>query len=146
MKHIGRKKEAETVTYTQAPQQEEQYIVWEGRKCTKLGLPLYFTYYTITNTALIIERGILRQHREQIMLYRILDIGFDSSLIGKLCDVGTIHIDSSDRSSPHVDLYQVKYPREALSAINEYAMRARYEEIRRRGLSAYSDNTMDPML
>lgn len=47
---------------------------------------------------------------EEVLLYRVSDIGVHVSLGQRIFGVGTIIIHSSDKSAPHLELKNVKNP------------------------------------
>lgn len=48
-------------------------IIWKQRKRNWCRTKFSFTVYTLTDSELIIEQGIIRQKIDSIPLYRILD-------------------------------------------------------------------------
>lgn len=88
---------------------EEDPAVWHDRK-RHLGLPLSFTRYTLTRTKLLLNTGLLNLHEEEVLLYRVRDVSLSQTLGERLFGVGTICVDSSDLSVPHLKLQHVKAP------------------------------------
>lgn len=76
------------------------------------GLPISFTKYSITTDRLIVESGLLNLKEDEILLYRVADLSLRISLWQRICGVGTICVQSSDRSSPHLNISNVKKPRD----------------------------------
>lgn len=81
--------------------------LWSDRK-RHLGLPISFTKYSITENRLIVESGFFNLKEEEILLYRVADLSLSRTLWQRIFGVGTICIKSSDRSSPHFDMVNVK--------------------------------------
>ena len=83
--------------------------IWQDRKRV-LGMPLTFTKYFLSEDRLFLQTGVLNMKMEEVLLYRVSDIGVHVSLGQRIFGVGTIIIHSSDKSTPHVDLVNVKEP------------------------------------
>ena len=88
---------AETVSYK-----------WFDRKRTIFGLPFTFTKYMVTEEKLIIKTGFLTTREEEIRLYRIMDVTLNRSIGERMFKLGTIHIISSDKSTPEFDIKRIK--------------------------------------
>ncbi len=89
-------------------------ILWKDRK-RFLGMPLSFTRYRIVKKEgswlkLISDIGLLFSVIEEVNMYRILDITFRQSLIGKIVNTGTIIIHSNDVTRSVFYLRNVKDP------------------------------------
>ena len=83
--------------------------LWQDRK-RFLGMPLSFTKYFLSEDRLFLQTGMLNMNMEEVLLYRVSDIGVRVSLWQRLFGVGTILIHSSDKSAPHLELKNVKNP------------------------------------
>ena len=84
----------------------KQYM-WKDRKRI-LGMPISFTKYSLTKDRLFCEVGLLNTRYDEILLYRIRDIQLRRSLGQKFLGVGTIILQSSDKSTPVLELKNVK--------------------------------------
>lgn len=84
---------------------------WSDKK-RFFGLPLSFTYYTLSDGRLNIKRGFLATHYDEVMLYRIYDIKMIQTLWQKLFGVGTVILYTSDASTPQkiIRLINIKEP------------------------------------
>ena len=67
-------------------------------------LELKTTEYEFTNRRLRYTRGILNRTRDQIELVRVRDLTATRSLMQRLLGIGTLSIDSVDRTHPQFDL------------------------------------------
>lgn len=92
--------------------------LWEDRK-RHCGLPLSFTKYKLSVDRLFFETGALNTEEEEVQLYRIRDISVRRSLWQKLCGVGTVTVNSSDKSTPTIMLKNVKRPKDVKELLNE---------------------------
>lgn len=88
---------------------ETEEPVWCDRKrLTVFALPISFTIYTLTESRISIQRGLLNTHEEEIMLFRVRDISYTQSLFERLANTGTVIISSTNATTPVVKLEHVK--------------------------------------
>ena len=92
--------------------------LWNDRR-RRLGMPLSFTRYALSEDRLFVETGLLTTQCEEILLYRIRDLSMRITLGQRIFGVGTITIQSSDRSCPVLELKNVKHPRETKEIIHQ---------------------------
>lgn len=85
-----------------------QYI-WKDRR-RRMGLPLSFTRYAMSEDRLFLSTGLFTIHDEEILLYRIRDISLQRTLWQRICGVGSISITSSDKTTPTLLLKNIKNP------------------------------------
>ena len=85
--------------------------LWKDKK-RHLGLPISFTKYFITGDRLVVESGFLNIKEDEILLYRVADLSLRMSLWQRLFGVGTVCVQSSDKTTPHFDIVNVKNPRD----------------------------------
>ena len=69
------------------------------------------THYRITNYRIDYERGLLSKDIDTLELWHVNDISFRQSLTDRLFGVGTITVDSDDRSTPRLELKSLADPR-----------------------------------
>ncbi len=81
--------------------------LWSDRKRI-LGLPISFTKYTLTEERLVRRIGLFNTETDELLLYRIMDIEMRQSFGQKLVGVGTIVIHASDRTTPMMELENIK--------------------------------------
>ena len=91
---------------------------WKDRK-RHLGLPLSFTRYMLSEDRLFLEKGLLNLKADEVLLYRVQDLELTMTLGQRIVGVGTVCVHSSDKSSPHLDLKNVKRPREVKELIHQ---------------------------
>lgn len=92
--------------------------LWKDRK-RHLGLPLSFTRYFLSEDRLFCETGLLNLKASEVLLYRVQDLELTMSLGQRIFGVGTVCVHSSDKSSPHLDLKNVKNPRKVKELIHQ---------------------------
>lgn len=100
-----------------------QYL-WKDRK-RYLGLPLSFTRYRLSEDRLFCERGFFNIKADEVLLYRVRDLQLNMKLTQRVFGVGTVCVISSDKSVPHLDLLNVKRPREVKELIHKYVEEAK---------------------
>ena len=83
-------------------------LVWSDRKRNWLGLPWTFTVYGLTEDRLFIKTGVLNIHEDEVRLYRILDLSLRRSLWQRIMGLGTIHVDSSDKTMKNFDIINIR--------------------------------------
>mgnify|MGYP003293554547 CR=1 FL=1 len=86
-------------------------ILWKDRR-RRLGMPLSFTRYRLTEDRLFCETGFFNIREEEILLYRIRDLELKLTLGQRLFGVGSIFVHSSDKTQPNLELKNIKNPRE----------------------------------
>lgn len=92
--------------------------LWQDRK-RHFGLPLSFTRYFLSGDRLFRETGLLNLKAEEVLLYRVQDLELTMTLGQRMFGVGTVCVHSSDKSSPHMDLKNVKNPRQVKELIHQ---------------------------
>ena len=113
--------------------------VWKDRK-RHLGLPLSFTRYRLSEDRVFCETGFLNIHEEEVLLYRVRDLELRMSFGQRIFGVGTVCIHSSDKTNSHLELKNVKHPREVKELVYQNVEAAK----ERRGLRATELMGSDP--
>lgn len=98
--------------------------IWHDRK-RHLGLPISFTKYRLTTDRLFCETGFLNLKEEEILLYRVRDIGLTRTFWQRPFCVGTICIHSTDKTAGHLDIVNVRDPRDVKELIFKYVEEAK---------------------
>lgn len=91
--------------------------LWKDCK-RHLGLPLSFTRYRLSEDRLFCEVGFLNIKSDEVLLYRVRDLQLNISLFQRIFRVGTVRVLSSDKSIPHLELKNIKKPREIKELIH----------------------------
>ena len=91
--------------------------IWKDRKRI-LGMPLSFTRYSLSEDRVFLETGLLNMNLEEILLYRVRDISLRISLGQRIFGVGTVLLQSSDKSMPVLEIKNIKKPREVKELIH----------------------------
>ena len=104
---------------------EEHEVKWKDRKRTIFGLPWSFTRYKLTDDKLIVSTGIFSINEEEIRLYRIMDVTLKRSFGERLWGLGTIHICSSDKTTPELDIKRVRQSSDVKEMLSDMVEAAR---------------------
>lgn len=83
-------------------------IIWQDRKRIIFGLPWTFTKYKLYEDRLIICTGFLNKKEEEIRLYRIMDNTLEKPLTQRIFGLGSIRVNSADKSTPVFYLSKIK--------------------------------------
>ncbi len=108
--------------------------LWKDRKRI-LGMPLTFIRYRLGEDRLFFETGFLSTTVDEILLYRVRDISVTISFWQRLTGVGTVTVESSDKSMPILAMRNIKQPREVKELLHKQvekakiAYRVRYNEM-----------------
>ena len=90
---------------------EKLELLWKDRR-RRLGLPLSFTKYSLSEDRIFCEKGLLNLHEEEILLYRVRDLELKRSLGQRIFGVGSVMVHSSDKTMPILELKNIKSPKE----------------------------------
>ena len=114
--------------------EHEPVYIWKDRKRI-LGMPITFIKYRMSEDRLFFETGFFNTKGEEILLYRIRDVGVTISFWQKLTGVGTVTVTSTDSSAPMLAMKNVKHPRAVKELLHKQvekaklAYRVRYTEL-----------------
>ena len=98
--------------------------LWQDRK-RYLGMPISFTVYSLSEDRLFRESGLLNREYEEVLLYRVRDITLKRSFGQMIFGVGTITLDTSDRSTPEFKIINVKASKQVKELIHELVEEAK---------------------
>ena len=117
-----------------------QYL-WKDRK-RFLGMPITFTKYSVSENRIFREKGLLNLKEEEVLLYRVRDMDLRRSLGQRIFGVGTVCIHSSDKTTPVLQLENVKDPK-AVKELIYRQVEAAKEKRRMRATELLGDEDMD---
>ena len=104
-------------------------LVWGGLGLT-LAIRRLSVKYRLTNHRLFHEQGILRRVTDRIEIIDIDDVTLEQGIVERMLGVGTIHVSSSDRTSPELLMPGIDNVKQVADTIDN----ARRAERQRRGL------------
>ena len=118
---------------------------WKDRK-RYLGLPLSFTRYALSHDRLFLSVGFISVKDDDILLYRIRDISVKRTLWQRLFGVGTVTVQSSDKTHPTLELKSVKDPMRVKETLHDLVEEMKQKRRMRFGEimgSGYDENELD---
>ncbi|MEX2140564.1 MAG: PH domain-containing protein [Pirellulales bacterium] len=104
-------------------------LIWGGLLLT-LAIRRLSVKYRLTNHRLFHEQGILRRVTDRIEIIDIDDVTVEQGIVERMLGVGTIHVSSSDRTSPELLMPGIDNVKQVADTIDN----ARRAERQRRGL------------
>lgn len=108
---------------------------FERKRTAFLGLPLYFTTYTVGEDMICRKSGFFKTQEDNLFLYKVQDVRVTKTLIERMFKLGTIICYTGDVTDSE---FRFEHIRNA-DIIKEYLLRQSEEErLRRRTI-----NTMD---
>ena len=87
-------------------------VLFKQRKRNWCGLPWSFTIYSFDEERLFVESGVFNKKEDEVRLYRILDLSLERSFLQRIFKMGTIKVDSSDKTMKCFELKNIKNPKE----------------------------------
>lgn len=120
-------------------------LLWQDRKRIIFGLPWTFTKYKLYEEKFQICTGFLNKKEEEIRLYRIMDTTLQKSFGQRIFGLGTIKVNSADKTTPEFFIQNVKRPdyvRDLLSDKVE-AARMKHRVSGREYMMTYDDDDDD---
>lgn len=93
--------------------------MWKERKRIWCGLPWTFTVYRFDDQRFFVESGVFSKKEEEVRLYRIKDLTVTRSFIQRIFGLGTIHVDSSDKTSGCFDIVNIRNVKEVKEQLAE---------------------------
>ncbi|URN92545.1 MAG: PH domain-containing protein [Candidatus Pristimantibacillus lignocellulolyticus] len=98
-------------------------VLWKG-KPFNFGLPS-FTKYEITDSRIIVQKGIFTKRRDEIRLYRIRDISTKRNLFERIINIGDITVFSSDTNHAEFILRNIKNSTQVSDLLGETVEKSR---------------------
>ena len=100
------------------PAKENIQTRWSDRSRI-FGLPITVTKYSMSDDRIFCEKGLLNMKFEEILLYRVRDISMKITLGQRIFGVGSILLQSSDKTAPVLEIKNVKNPRQVKEMIHQ---------------------------
>ena len=100
------------------PAKENIQTRWSDRSRI-FGLPITFTKYSMSDDRIFCEKGLFNMKFEEILLYRVRDISMKITLGQRNFGVGSILLQSSDKTAPVLEIKNVKNPRQVKEMIHQ---------------------------
>jgi len=116
--------------------------LWHDRR-RRLGLPLSFTRYALSEDRLFLETGLFSTKFDEVLLYRVRDISLSISLFQRIFGVGTIVVQSSDKTTPTLELKNIRRPKQVKELIHQAVEELKIERRMRVGETIYTHDDID---
>ncbi len=101
-----------------AKSSEREYL-WKDRKRIVLfALPFSFTTYAFDNERFYCNRGFLNLRSDEVRLYRIMDLSLRRSFFQRLAGLGTIVVESADKSLRNFEIKNIKNPEDVMDRLS----------------------------
>ena len=100
----------------------------ERKRWLFLGLPWTFTKYTIEDTMLTVDTGLLKTVENDCYMYKVQDVRLETSIIEKLFGLGTVICYTGDTTDKEIVLRHIRHSKE----IKNYILGKSEEERRKR--------------
>ncbi|MDE6748323.1 MAG: PH domain-containing protein [Lachnospiraceae bacterium] len=97
----------------------------ERKRWLFLGLPFTFTKYTIGEDVITINAGLLRTRENDCYMYKVQDVELQTSLMERLCGLGTIVCYTGDTTHPKLLIEHIKHAKEIKDFILKESEEAR---------------------
>lgn len=103
-------------------------VVWKDRKRIIFGLPWTFTRYSLTKEKLIVDTGFISRKEDEVRLYRILDISLHRPLSQRIWGLGTIRLNTADKTSPELEIKRIKNAKAVKEMLSDMVEKERDEK------------------
>lgn len=120
------------------PAKENIQTRWSDRSRI-FGLPITFTKYSMSDDRIFCEKGLLNMKFEEILLYRVRDISMKITLGQRIFGVGSILLQSSDKTAPVLEIKNVKNPRQVKEMIHQQV-----EQVKKQRRMRFGEVLEDP--
>jgi membrane protein YdbS with pleckstrin-like domain len=87
------------------------------------------TRYKVTGRTIDLESGIFSKQIDTVQLWRVQDIDFCQSFIDRIFGIATIHMTTTDRSTPELNMRGLPASREVFEKLKDAADLARQQRV-----------------
>ena len=106
-------KNSNTVNGNDAP------VIKERKRWLFFGLPFTFTKYILDSKSLKLYKGFFTTTEDDILLFRIMDVSIKRTLFQRIFGLGTMLILSSDKTSPNLEVRNIKHIHEFKNVLDQ---------------------------
>lgn len=106
--------------------------LWSDKKRI-LGMPISFTIYSLSDDRLFVDKGLIRLQSDEILLYRVRDLSVSQTLGQRIFGVGSIIVQSSDKTSPVLEIRNIKTPFDVKELLHQHVEKMKLERRMRVG-------------
>lgn len=83
-------------------------LIKERKRWLFLGLPFTFTSYSLDPKSLLLRKGLFTTTEDDLLLFRVLDTSIRRTFFQKMAGLGTLFINSSDKTNPQLEIKNIK--------------------------------------
>lgn len=94
-------------------------LLFTQRKRNWCGLPWSFTVYSYDAERLFIKSGVFNIREDEVRLYRVLDLSLKRSFGQRIFGLGTIVVDSSDKTMKCFEIKNIKNAHETKEQLSK---------------------------
>ncbi|MCR5213715.1 MAG: PH domain-containing protein [Eubacterium sp.] len=94
-------------------------LLFKQRKRNWCGLPWSFTVYSFDAERIFIKSGVFSIREDEIRLYRVLDLSLKRSFMQRIFGLGTIVVDSSDKTMKCFEIKNIKNSKETKEQLSQ---------------------------
>ena len=94
-------------------------LLFKQRKRIWCGLPWTFTIYSYDEERIFVKSGVFSIIEDEIRLYRVLDLSLKRSFMQRIFGLGTIIVDSSDKTMKCFEIKNIKNAKEAKEQLSQ---------------------------
>jgi uncharacterized membrane protein YdbT with pleckstrin-like domain len=98
---------------------EDVPVIQERKRWLFFGLPFTFTKYILDEKCLKLRKGFFTITEDDILLFRIMDVSVRRSLFQRIFGLGTLTVISSDKTSPTLEIKNIKHITTFKKALDE---------------------------
>ena len=106
--------------------------LWSDKKRI-LRMPISFTTYSLSDDRLFVDKGLVRLQSDEILLYRVRDLSVSQTLGQRIFGVGSIIVQSSDKTSPVLEIRNIKTPFDVKELLHQHVEKMKLERRMRVG-------------
>ena len=106
--------------------------LWSDKKRI-LGMPISFTTYSLSDDRLFVDKGLVRLQSDEILLYRVRDLSVSQTLGQRIFGVGSIIVQSSDKTSPVLEIRNIKTPFDVKELLHQHVEKMKLDRRMRVG-------------
>ena len=106
--------------------------LWSDKKRI-LGMPISFTTYSLSDDRLFVDKGLVRLQSDEILLYRGRVLSVSQTLGQRIFCVGSIIVQSSDKTSPVLEIRNIKTPFDVKELLHQHVEKMKLERRMRVG-------------
>ncbi len=120
-----------------------QYDYIEKKRTKFLGLPLYFTKYSIGAEKINIRKGFLTVTEDDTYMYKVQDVRLTRSLMERMFKLGTVICYTGDTTDPTLELKHIKHSAQIKEYLIQSSEEARLRRRTRYNVDVGSDDDAD---